>query len=168
MKNAMSHLLTPHEAYFLNCQAGAPVEILLGDHQYEDCRWLGICRMFLEGMAPTLGRCRSIVPAYLRMEWSTQRLSIHFLTHAMSERTRRRYFADDVFRMPSGFNFSPEVVEELGLPAEAFHLTPGSYPILDMGQFLTISVPVAAGKLIFTPHTAVRTPRAAGCCAEVA
>ena len=139
----MSYILTPRQAYLLDCQAGVPVEIQLGNHEYQDCRTLGICRMYLEGRPPIRKRGCATVSAYIQLEAQTERLLIHFLTATICQKHCRKHFADGTFRMPADYPLTPEILQAIGLTDGSYQLQRGNYPILDMEEFLTISVAVS-------------------------
>ena len=144
---------TYYEQYLRECQAGLPVEIILGSPRSENCRDLGVCRIYMEGQLPDSPPCANRLAAYLRLEPHTERLLIHFLSCGVTPDIRRDHFPDDRFRVTDAYRFTPAVCAALRLPAgRSFRIYPGNYPVLDDGHLLTVSARIGERSVATRPQ----------------
>lgn len=95
--------------------------------------------------------CICWVSALLRIDGPTGRLLLHMDNLTLHELTRKRQFAADLFDMEVPFAVPLRIAEELGLPVENHAIAPGRYPILDDGEFTTLSLRLLKRKIVSFP-----------------
>ena len=114
-------------------------DVRLGSPRFADCRGVGICAIFLNGMPAGRAHCRDWCQAYLSVDPPTRRLLLQFVRHTISERTFDHHFGSGYLKVQHAFRLSGEVTDRLGLPEAAGALLPGRYPVLDTDGYLLAS-----------------------------
>lgn len=128
-----------YQLYLRDCQAGVPVEVVLGSPDHENCAYFGVCKIFFTSQARILPACVDRVSAYLRWDGPTERVLLHFIAATITDDVRDRHFINGFFRIEAAYELEEEVRYELGL-AEGVALQPGRYPVMDDEDLLTVSL----------------------------
>ena len=114
-------------------------DVRLGSPRFSDCRGVGICAIFLNGIPAGRAHCRDWCQAYLSVDRPTGRLLLQFVRPSISERTFDHHFGSGYLKVQHAFRLSGELTHRLGLPEAGAALLPGRYPVLDTDDYLLAS-----------------------------
>ena len=118
--------------------------VRLGSPRFSDCRGVGICAIFLDRVPRHYLNCRDWCQALLSVEPCTGRLLVQFLRHSVSERTFDHHFGSGYLKLQHSYVLEEDVLERLGLAADAGTILPGRYPVLELDDYLLVSCRIAA------------------------
>lgn len=128
-----------YSSFLRQCRSGIEAEVLLGSPKYEDCRDLGICKVYTESLRRTCD-CQHWVSAYLRVDAPTLRLLLHIRAASISDSTRDIFFPTSGFVVQHPYRLKTSLIDQLGLEGEEILIAPGNYPILAVDDFTLLSL----------------------------
>jgi hypothetical protein len=114
-----------------------PAEVDFGNPRYQDCRFLGICRINYFNRAFSLlpSCCPNRVQGYIR-RWEKTGVELVFPKENISPATLERHFGSGWFTIMDAYELSADIAQRLGIPG--FTFLPGRYPVREAGGNLCI------------------------------
>ncbi len=82
------------------------------------------------------------------------KLAFHFIKASLPAQYLERYFADHRFRLTDTFTLPRPIARALDLRADLYFLSPGEYRVVDLGDHLTVVIPLHSHQLL-SPAIAV-------------
>ncbi|MGB3799107.1 MAG: hypothetical protein WA952_04785 [Lewinella sp.] len=135
----MNRHLNTSFSFQAGCHVGLQADVRLGSPRFSDCRGVGICAIFLDGIPEGRGTCRDWCQAYLTIDGPTGRLLLQFVRTSIPERTYDHHFGSGYLKVQEPYKLTASVTSRLGLSDLDHWITPGRYPVLDTGDTLLVS-----------------------------
>ena len=76
------------------------------------------------------------------------KLAFHFIKASMPTDYREQYFTDNRLRLTDTYVLPPTIARALGLSTDLHFLAPGQYRVIDLGDHLTVVIPLHCHTLL--------------------
>ncbi|MCC6726528.1 MAG: hypothetical protein IT258_18650 [Saprospiraceae bacterium] len=127
----------PHQ-FVRMAEVEVPAEIDFGNPRYQDCRFLGICRINFHNRAASNlmpSCCPGRAQGYIR-RWEETGVELVLPKEKMAPATLERHFGGGWFTITDAYELSADMAQRLGIAG--FRFEPGKYPVRETADRLHV------------------------------